>query len=91
MHCFYRHRLNGIYDHDSGFFRTNVFRYGFRDWQGKRFPECELNKFTPMQQGTQQSAATATSEPTAAEVASDILMRPETKRKSGEADWFFGE
>lgn len=58
-----------------------LFRYGFREWQGKRFPECELNKFTPMQQGTQQSVATATSEPTAAEVASAMAEAEEAREQ----------
>lgn len=53
-----------------------LFRYGFRDWQGKRFPECELNKFTPMQHGMPQSA-----EPTAAEVAAAMAEAEEAREQ----------
>lgn len=44
-----------------------IMRYGFRDYNGKRFPGCELVRFNALQQS--QGATTDAPEPTAAEVA----------------------
>lgn len=59
----------GIYAGATG---EAQFNYGFRDWNGKRFRECELRRFTPLghttAQATEQKPANDP-EPSVAEVA----------------------
>ena len=59
-----------------------LFRYGFRDWQGKRFSECELTKFTPLQQGNgTQAPPTASPESTKpADVAAEFAQAAQTEQ-----------
>lgn len=40
-----------------------IIRYGFRDYNGKSYPECSLVKFTPMAVAQQAPATAATSAP----------------------------
>ena len=54
-----------------------IIRYGFRDYNGKSYPECTLVKFTPMAVAQQAPATAATSaqaqpEPSAEEVAASM-------------------
>ena len=48
-----------------------IIRYGFRDYNGKSYPECTLVKFTPMAVAQQAPAAVATSAPAQPEASAE--------------------
>lgn len=48
-----------------------IIRYGFRDYNGKSYPECTLVKFTPMAVAQQAPAAAATSAPAQPEASAE--------------------
>ena len=58
-----------------------IIRYGFRDYNGRRYPECELVRFTALQQAQSQSPAPQ-AEPTPAEVAAGFAEAAEEAEKN---------
>ena len=48
-----------------------IIRYGFRDYNGKSYPECTLVKFTPMAVAQQAPATAATSAPAQPEASAE--------------------
>lgn len=42
-----------------------TIRYGFRDWNGKRFPECTLVRFDSLKTQSQTAATSAPAQPEA--------------------------
>ena len=63
-----------------------IFRYGFRNWNGKRFPECVLVQFTSMSatQPSQQAQAAPAAEP-ATNQAAQAAPAPAPEQPAAEA------
>ena len=61
------------------------FHYGFRDWNGRKFVECDFGRFTPLAATQQQAPAPSASPEQAQPEASSGEEAPKAE-ESGEGD-----
>lgn len=63
-----------------------IMRYGFRNWNGRNFTECDLVKFTSFNQQQQTAQPANASEPSAEEVAAAMAEAEIEREKAVEAN-----